>query len=401
MIKPRSFTARIFRGSLSLLIASTLLATATATPRTRNSFNRDWRFTRNDPTGNIVKFDYATVQPWLRPMGAELLNCGHQTLSRPNENLGEGVPYTLPAFIDTSWRALDIPHDWAIEGPFDQKISGETGKLPWVGVGWYRKHFIAPSLDGGQRLSLQFDGAMAHALVWCNGQFVGGWPYGYTSWQVDLTPTIKPGTENVIAVRVENLPDSSRWYPGSGLYRSVWLEKTSPIHVAPWGIAITTPTVNVDGATVNIATEVHDSTGNAEATKIKHKVWETDPSLREAIVTHRIFKTNHLGLAIGEPVATSDPFAVSVHDGYSALATASLTVPHPKRWSIESPTQYLLETTVGVSGEVVDRVETLFGIRTARFDAALGFLLNDQIVKLQGVCLHEGCFWMKQESSRK
>ncbi len=388
MINPRLFSAQIYRVTLSLLLASALLGTTAAMERTRESFNRDWRFTRGDPAGNTVKLDYATVKPWLSPMGAELLNSGHHTPPRPTENLGGSVPYTFPTFADASWRQLDLPHDWAIEGPFDQAISGETGKLPWAGVGWYRKHFIAPRLDGGQRLSLQFDGAMANALVWCNGQFVGGWPYGYSSWQVDLTSAILPGAENVIAVRLENLPDSSRWYPGSGLYRAVWLEKTAPIHVVPWGVAVTTPVVNADLATVNIAAEIHDSSGNAEAMKIKHKVWETDPSLREVFVQYQLFEANLAGHAVGKSVAASKLIPVSVHDGYTALATASLSVPHPKRWNLDTPTRYLVETSVTVAGEVVDRVETLFGIRTARFTAAQGFHLNDRIVRLQGVCLH-------------
>ena len=204
MIKQSYLTSRAIRWFVSLLCTPLLLAAANNESRTRESFNLDWRFTHGDPTGTSTAFDYPSVRPWLLPMGAELLNDGHHTPSRPSGNLGEGVTYAAQNFIDTNWRSLDLPHDWGIEGPFDQAISGETGKLPWAGVGWYRKHFIAPRLDGGQRLSLQFDGAMANALVWCNGQFVGGWPYGYSSWQVDLTAAILPGVENVIAVRLEN-----------------------------------------------------------------------------------------------------------------------------------------------------------------------------------------------------
>ena len=168
----------------------------------------------------------------------------------------------LNDFNDAAWRKLDLPHDWGIEGPFKQEYPGETGKLPWWGVGWYRKHFSLPAGDAGKRIYLDIDGAMSHAVVWVNGKYVGGWPYGYASWRVDLTPYVKAGADNVVAVRLDNPPESSRWYPGGGIYRNVWLVKTAPVHVAQYGTFVTTPQVSNASATVSVQTTV-ESNGHA------------------------------------------------------------------------------------------------------------------------------------------
>ncbi|MEO6992284.1 MAG: beta-galactosidase GalB, partial [Lacunisphaera sp.] len=381
-------TATRLRCLVVSVIVILFVASGHSAERTRESFNRDWRFTRGDPAGLTVALDYAAARPWLLPMGAELLNGADHPSKRPAANFGDGVSYRDFSFDDRTWRALDLPHDWAIEGPFDQSLSGETGKLPWAGIGWYRKHFTTPRLDGGQRLTLQFDGAMENALVWCNGIFVGGWPYGYTSWQVDLTDAVRPGADNVIAVRLDNLSDSSRWYPGSGLYRNTWLETTPPIHLAPWGVAVTTPEISTDAALVNVAVEICDDTGNVEDMKIKQKVWENDPSLHELLVRHRIFLADDAGRPVGEPMAFGESAPVGIHDGYRALATATLTVPHPQLWDLTHPVRYVLETTVSAAGKIVDRAQTPFGIRSAVFTADRGFLLNGKVVRLQGVCLH-------------
>ena len=141
----------------------------------------------------------------------------------------------------------------------------ETGKLPWWGVGWYRKHFTLPAGDAGRRVYLDIDGAMSHAKVWVNGQYVGGWPYGYASWRVDLTPYAKPGADNVVAIRLDNPEHSSRWYPGGGIYRHVWLVKTAPVHVAQYGTFVTTPQVSKAQATVSVQTTVESDGRAAQA----------------------------------------------------------------------------------------------------------------------------------------
>jgi len=161
-------------------------------------------------------------------------------------------PESTVEFNDSDWRKLNLPHDWGIEGPFKQEYPGETGKLPWWGTGWYRKHLEVPASDQGKKIYLDVDGAMSHGKVWLNGQLAGGWPYGYASWRVDLTPFVKFGGDNVIAVRLDNPRDSSRWYPGGGIYRNVWLTTTAPVHVSQWGTYITTPDVSRESATINL-----------------------------------------------------------------------------------------------------------------------------------------------------
>ena len=253
-----------------------LAAFASAQPaRERVSFNSDWRFQKDDPVEAKGVLSYQNISDWVRSTGNDFVLTSNAVKSaRPPGNLGENFVYTRTEFNDSTWRKLDLPHDWAIEGDFVQDLPGETGKRPFAGVGWYRKHFQVSPSDKGKRIYIDFDGAMAYPTIWLNGQFVGGWTYGYSSFRLDLTPYIKFGGENVIAVRLENLPESSRWYPGSGIYRNVWLVKTEPIHVAHWGTYITTPEVGAGAATVKVATTVqNDSASNANVT-VRTRVYE-------------------------------------------------------------------------------------------------------------------------------
>ncbi|MGE5611682.1 MAG: sugar-binding domain-containing protein, partial [Bacillota bacterium] len=200
---------------------------AADSPRDRILFNSDWRFTRNDPPGVDAQLAYKNIKPWVLSTGRDFLKDPASVPTRPEGNLAQDISYTQPNFDDSSWCKLTLPHDWGIEGGFEQKYPGDTGKLGWWGVGWYRKHFSVAANDQGRQFFLDIDGAMAYAMVWLNGQFVGGWPYGYTSFRLDLSPYIKPGQDNVLAIRLDNPPNSSRWYPGGGIYRKVWLVKTS------------------------------------------------------------------------------------------------------------------------------------------------------------------------------
>ena len=163
-----------------------------------------------------------------------------------------------PDFDDSAWRQLDLPHDWGIEGPFRPELDGYTGKLPWQGIGWYRKSFTVGDADGDARFYLDFDGAMAYAEVWLNGIKVGGWPYGYTSFRVDLTPCLRRNGRNVVAVRLNTENLGSRWYPGSGIYRHVRLTRTSPVHVGQWGVFVTTPEVTNEAATVSVRLRIEN-----------------------------------------------------------------------------------------------------------------------------------------------
>jgi beta-galactosidase len=277
-----------------------------------------------------------------------------------------------PGFSDAAWRKLDLPHDWGIEGPFKQEHPGETGKLPWWGVAWYRKSFDVPAGDAGKRVYLDIDGAMANASVWLNGHNLGGWPYGYASWRVDLTPHLKTGAKNVLAIRLDNPEESSRWYPGGGIYRNTWLVKTSPVHVAHYGAFVTTPIVTADAATVDVQITLDNHGGNANVQ-----------------VATEIYALDAAGIKTGTPVASSPMSPVTKQAaGRQALLAQSLSVAKPRLWSPRSPQRYLAVTTVSNDGKVVDVLETPFGIRTIAFDAARGFILNGERLALQGVCQH-------------
>ncbi len=167
---------------------------------------------------------------------------------------GEAAGAADAGFDDRRWASLRLPHDWAIEGPFDRKINPHTGALPIFGTGWYRKTFTLPH---DRYYAIEFDGAMANSKVWLNGHELGGRPYGYSGFSFDLTPYLQPaGQPNVIAVRLAPEPNSSRWYPGAGIYRNVWLDETGAVSVARWGTYVTTPEVSADRATVAVKTEV-------------------------------------------------------------------------------------------------------------------------------------------------
>jgi len=276
------------------------------------------------------------------------------------------------AFDDAGWRALDIPHDWGIEGPFRLELAGETGKLPWKGIGWYRKTFDLPAADRGKCVFVDFDGAMAYAKIWCNGRYVGTWPYGYSSFRMDLTPYLVFGGANVLAVRLDTEKWDSRWYPGAGIYRHVWLVKTEPVHVGHWGTFVTTPEVSDEAATVKMAVTVDNRSGEKVQAEVATDLYELDGQ----------------GGANEKPVASMTAATIEIAPGGSAVLSQTAVVAHPKRWDIVSPNRYLARTRVSLAGREVDRYDTPFGIRTLAFTARDGFQLNGRRVFIKGTCNH-------------
>jgi beta-galactosidase len=313
-----------------------------------------------DPAGNR-----------LQPAGG-VPGTGAKRLQPVAPKDGAGVfPESTVEFNDSDWRKLNLPHDWGIEGPFKQEYPGDTGKLPWWGIGWYRKHLEVPASDQGRKIYLDVDGAMSHAKVWLNGQLVGGWPYGYASWRVDLTPFVKFGGDNVIAIRLDNPRDSSRWYPGGGIYRNVWLVKTAPVHVAHWGTYVTTPEISARAATVKIRVTVDNETASASAVTVKNEIFELGADNVK-----------------GKSVASLATEGVKIAAHQSQSREGQIVIPDPKLWSIEQPQRYVVVTTIEQDGKPVDSYETPFGIRTIQFTANNGFLLNGKRVPLNGVCDH-------------
>src|ERR1035441_5929591 len=373
----RSGLLPCYAGAMGLLVAAMLLsppamlrAAGTPSSRERLSLNADWRFIKGEPAGSEGKLSYETLKPWLLTTGPEL-SLNATAPSRPDGNPGSEGAYKQPAFDDTPWRKLNLPHDWGVEGPFKQEYPGETGKLPWWGVAWYRKHFTVPEGDSAKQVYLDIDGAMAYASVWLNGQFVGGWPYGYASWELDLTPYRKARADNVIAIRVENPPDSSRWYPGGGIYRNVWLVKTAPVHVGHWGTYITSD-VTGKTATVNLPVKAESSSS-------------ADAQVRCAA---QIYALDARGLKSGRPALSCAPIELKIGSHAGGEVTLSGSIANPMLWSLKQPNRYVAVTTVEQGGKVVDSCETPFGIRTIQFTPDNGFLLNGERVALNGVCDH-------------
>jgi beta-galactosidase len=273
---------------------------------------------------------------------------------------GETAGAEAPGFDDKAWRSVELPHDWAIAGPFAQEHGPHQGALPYYGTGWYRKTFTVPADGKDQRYAIEFDGAMSNSTVWLNGVELGGRPYGYIGFGFDLTPHLKFGQPNVIAVRLMPEKDSSRWYPGAGIYRNVWLEVTNPVHVARWGTQV-------------IATP--------ESVEVKTEIRNDQARPRKATLETTVLD------AAGKQVARTNN-EVDLPGGGGTSVAAKLTVPGPMRWDIDNPYLYRAVSTVKDASRVLDRYETTFGIRTVQFDRQKGFLLNGRQVRLQGVCLH-------------
>ena len=384
---------------------------AHAAPRERISINDDWRFTKDDPTNCTVSLLYdvreqktirrlaeaeadgnsslntatnsngstnlpaVVIKQWILPTGNNFIKDPSRRFVRPEGNLGDGVEYVQPDFDDSSWQQINLPHDWAIEGPFTRSGGGGMGRLPSAGVGWYRKKLEILATDSGKSIFLDVDGAMSYATVWLNGQLVGGWPFGYASWRVDLTPYVKPGGENELVIRLDNPPNSSRWYPGAGIYRNVWLVKTQPVHVGHWGTYLTTPEVSAEQAKVNLQVTIDNDS--------KHSA--------NVSVATEIFALAADGKKSDPAVANIAPVDLQISPGSNAVAASGAIIANPKLWGpppTQKPNRYVAVTTILQDGKIVDSYETPFGIRTIKFDPNQGVFVNGEHVLLNGVCDH-------------
>ena len=280
---------------------------------------------------------------------------------------GERADAHLPAFDDDGWEQVQVPHDWAIGGPFIRDGDGNTGKLPWRGQGWYRRELEVPSAWAGKRVYLVFDGVMAFPRVWVNGELAGAWDYGYTSFYLDVTDHLAPGDANVLVVHADTRDHDSRWYPGAGIYRKVRMVAVDPVHVDVWGTYVTTPIVQPHYAQVRIRTAVRNAADTDQAVTVEQVV--LSPEGRE--------------VARGEVADT-------LRAGDVPELEVNLDLRAPRRWDIEDPALYTVRTTIRSEGRVRDVYETPFGVRTMRFDPDHGFWLNDRRVQLHGVNLHHG-----------
>jgi beta-galactosidase len=284
---------------------------------------------------------------------------------------GECANATMPEFDDSAWRRVNLPHDWSIEGPFSAQWGSGNGYAPG-GIGFYRKHFRLDPAVKGKVVAIEFDGVYNNAEVWINGQYVGGRPYGYISFQCDLTPYLKFGPdENVVAVRVDHSRFAdSRWYTGSGIYRNVRLRITDKLRIGHWGTFVTTPQVKEDIATVRVETMVENGYDEKKTISLQSQIVAPDGQ----VVASR-------STTVNVPAHTKQPIYQQID------------VKGPELWSLQSPALYRLNSRLTVNAEPIDETSTTFGIRTIRFDPDKGFFLNGKPLKLKGVCLHHdaGC----------
>jgi beta-galactosidase len=288
-------------------------------------------------------------------------------------------------YDDSKWSRVVVPHDWAIYGPFSfdndkqhlaitqdgqkeaMEHAGRTGGLPFVGVGWYRRTLSIPEDLGQRRVVLRFDGAMSRARVYVNGLEAGYWPYGYNSFHLDVTPYVRPGKDNTLAVRLENKHESSRWYPGAGLYRNVHMVITDPVHVPTWGTQIKTPVVRGDFAYVDVETKLAGL-----------------KTLGNKVLT---IKT-HILTPLGTKIASKSVETKASFWAKDSILRSGFEVRRPLLWDIGHPFLYKYVVELSSGGKLLDRDTTTFGIRSIELKAGDGFYLNGRKIKFQGACLH-------------
>ena len=310
---------------LAIVLAAALPAWPAEAIRERRNFDNDWRFHKGDVSG------------------------GEQA-----------------ALDDHAWRRLNLPHDWSIEGPYSAANASGTGYLPG-GIGWYRKKFSVAESQRGSKISVAFDGVYRDSDVWINGHRLGHRPYGYSSFQYDVTAYLHFGAQqNTLAVRVDHSESAdSRWYTGSGIYRHVWLVTTQPVHVAPWGVFVHTPAVQDAEALVTIETGAVNELPSEVAVRLV-------TSIEDATGKEVVSATS------GQKIAPASTTTV----------VQQAAVPNPQLWSTDTPRLYTAVTRIYVEDRLSDEYRTPFGIRTIRFDPNRGFFLNGKTEKLKGVCLH-------------
>lgn len=372
-------------------------------PRHRTSLNTNWRFHRWSSNPDNLVYDLRPdhenltnrdslqiLKPWILPSANAFIADPARHHQHPSESGGSNppsAPYAQPSFNDTAWERVTLPHDWAIAGPFyvgdDVPVKGGMGRLPVQGVGWYRKSFATPAPahgkgDGdGDHYFLDIDGAMSYPMVWLNGVLLGGWPYGYNSFRVDLTAHLRTGEgeENVLAVRVDNPVSSSRWYPGGGIYRNVWLTRVGEVHVPLWGTVVTTREVGEKKAVVDLVVGVENKGKKDKKVEVVTDVYEVEEGTGQA----------------GRKVAGFKRTVVALKRGEKKTVKGSVVIRNPRLWGpwqTQKPNLYVAVSRLYVGKKEVDTYSTEFGIRSVVFDADKGLFVNGERIRIQGVNQH-------------
>ena len=349
--------------------------TAASSPHERLLLDFNWQFHLGDAPDAGSQFDYPEVSDLAKTRVEEIGLEGELATNLPDpvaSNLGGDISFVQPNFDDRGWRQLNLPHDWAVELPFDPKADYKHGfkpigpGFPQNSIGWYRRAFVLPKSDKGKTLWLEFDGVYRNSLVWLNGHCLGRHLDGYSSFRYDISKFANYGWKNELVVRVDASRFEGWFYEGAGIYRHVWLVKTSPLHIAPDGIFITTPEVSTGKTRVQVQTEIQNKDSESWNTHLVTKI--LDPN--------------------GKEIATQE-HGDDIDAGSEDDITIKLQIAWPRFWSPESPTLYTIVVEVWAGGKMVDQKETEFGIRTIAFDPQKGFLLNGKPYFLKGTCNHQ------------
>lgn len=379
----------------------------TQVARERISINRNWKFIKGDPDDakgifydvrpKVTNSNYNIVadaradqsdmvisdsglKKWILPSANDFIKDSAKPYQLPEDNSGTNVSFVQNNFDDSKWEQINLPHDWAIKGPFYEGeravVGGGMGRLPVQGVGWYRKKINFTSADKGKIIYLDIEGAMSYAMVWVNGNLVGGWPYGYNSFRLDLTPYIKFNTINQLAIRLDNPNYSSRWYPGAGIYRNVWITKVNPVHVAQWGTFVRSGNVSAASATVDLTVQIENKLNTAQKINVVTDVYALNDQLKK----------------IKSRIASFANSSLTISAGAKQPIESSIVIKNPSLWEpLPSSKQnlYVAVTRLFSDGKIIDEYETPFGIRSLQFDLVKGVLINGKSVRIQGVNQHQ------------
>ncbi|MEL5892414.1 beta-galactosidase GalA [Bacteroides sp. GD17] len=341
-----------------LILITISLSLSAQSVRERILLDDDWQFAFGNASDPAKDFGCGTEYFNYLTKAASIHNSG---------------PYS-PKFDASGWKRVNLPHDWVVDLPFDGKASHSHGyktvgyRYPETSVGWYRKTFTIPQEDLGKHLYLQFDGIFRDARVWINGFYLGHEPSGYATQTYDISEYLNYGEENLLTVRADATLEEGWFYEGAGIYRHVWLNKTAPLHVAPFGTFVhSTLQAPFDQATLTIETTVENSALQPAAYRLRHILQDAE----------------------GREVAHCEADGKSLLPKEHGLSIARLDVQQPHLWSVDTPYLYTLLTEVYQGDKLVDTYTTVTGIRHIRFDADRGFILNGRPLKLKGVNMHQ------------
>ncbi|MDI9877264.1 beta-galactosidase GalB [Flectobacillus rivi] len=395
---------RAVYGSVLLSLLSSISSFAQTSERYK--INKGWRFERHETSHDDIRYDVRpevtdrndnivadskptesvsvkssnqTLKAWILPTANDFIKDPSKYYPKPTSEPVVTTPLVDKSYDDSHWQNVNLPHDWAIKMPFykgeNVPVGGGMGRLPVQGIGWYRKKLTFETKDAQKKIYLDIDGAMSYSMVWLNGKLVGGWPYGYNSYRLDLTPFIQFGQENQLAIRIDNPTNSARWYPGGGIYRNVWIAKVNPVHIAHWGTFVKTPSVSTQKANIDISLSLKNESAKNQSVDLVTELYLLDKN------TQKLLKK----------VAALSKQNIVIEANQQAKIQQETVLANPVLWNplpAQNQQLYLVKTKLFQQGKLIEIYDTKFGIRSVIFDANKGILVNGKSIKIQGVNQH-------------